>query len=151
MITVDVVSLRRVEGAIQRLADATGDRREVEQALLAGALVLEGEAKLNVQRMNAIDTGFMLNSIYSATKDASGYRDAKGDAESRSDATMMPEVKPEEMTAIVAVGAEYAPHVEYGTARMAARPFLRQAVQNRRDDAIDAIADAVTRRIGWGR
>ena len=151
MITVDVVNLRRVESALQRLASATGDRREVEKALLAGALVLEGEAKLNVQIMNAIDTGFMLNSIYSATKGTSGYKDARGDAESRSDATMLPEVKPDEMTAIVAVGAEYAPHVEYGTYRTVARPFLRQAVQNRRDDAIDAIADAVTRRIGWGQ
>lgn len=151
MITVDVVNLSRVAGALQRLVDATGDAREVERALLAGALVIEGEAKLNVQRMNAIDTGFMLNSIYSAAKVESGYSDAKNDAESRGDAVMRPEVKPEDMTAIVAVGAEYAPHVEYGTYRMAARPFLRQAVQNRRDDAVDAIADAVTRRIGWGR
>ena len=34
-----------------------------------------------------------------------------------------------ETRAIVYVGAEYAPHLEYGTARMAARPFMTPAAE----------------------
>lgn len=37
--------------------------------------------------------------------------------------------------------AEHAPHVELGTSRMAARPFMRTAIQDKQDDALKAMAD----------
>jgi HK97 gp10 family phage protein len=52
----------------------------------------------------ATDTGFLVNSI--STK-----------------------LEPEKMRAIVRVGAEYAVFLEYGTVRMAARPFFTPVVE----------------------
>lgn len=147
MMTVNVVDLSRLQGHLDELASAMGGN-EVASALLAGALVLEAEAKQNVQRMKAIDTGFMLNSIYSATAAESGYDKARSDAKERSsDGEMFPEYKPPKAAAAVCVGAEYGMYVEYGTVRMPARPFMRQAVETHGDDAVDAIGEAIDRKM----
>lgn len=138
MMTIDTVDLGRLSNRLDELADAMGGN-EVAAALLAGAFVLEAEAKQNVQRMKAIDTGFMLNSIYSSDGNDSGYRPG-GDR-------MLPEYKPPKAAAAVCVGAEYGMYVEYGTIRMPARPFMRQAVETHVDDAIDAIGEAIDRKM----
>lgn len=147
MITVDTVDLSRLEGRLSELANAMGGD-EVARVLMAGAFVLEGEAKQNVQKMRAIDTGFMLNSIYSTNGKDGNYDDARSAANGRkAGGDMFPEYKPGKESAAVCVGAEYAVHVEYGTVRMPARPFMRQAVATASGDAVDAIGDAIERRM----
>lgn len=147
MMTVDTVDLSRLSKRLDELASAMGGN-EVAKALLAGAFVLEGEAKQNVQRMKAIDTGFMLNSIYSATASESGYSKARSEAQGRSsDGEMFPEYKPPKAAAAVCVGAEYGMYVEYGTVRMPARPFMRRAVETASGDAVDAIGEAIDRKM----
>lgn len=147
MMTVDTVDLSRLSGRLDELADALGGD-EVAKALLAGAFVLEGEAKQNVQRMKAIDTGFLLNSIHSTSRAGSNYADAESAAKSRNgDGKMFPEPRMGKGEAAVAAGAEYARHVEYGTVRMTARPFMRQAVERASGDAVDAIGEAIERKM----
>lgn len=148
MITVDTVDLSRLTSRLAELQDALGGD-EVGNALLAGAFVLEAEAKQNVERMRAVDTGFLLNSIYSTVgARAGGHGDAVSAAKSRNQrAEMLPEVRLNAAEAAVAAGAEYAVHIEYGTARMPARPFMRQAVAAKSGDAVDAIADAIDRKL----
>jgi len=147
MMTVDTVDLSRLTKRLDELAGAMGGN-EVAKVLLAGAFVLEGEAKQNVQRMKAIDTGFMLNSIYSVTASESGYAKARSEATGRSDdGEMFPEYKPPKAAAAVCVGAEYGMYVEYGTVRMPARPFMRQAVETHGGDAVDAIGEAIDRKM----
>ena len=77
-----------------------------------------------------LDTGFMKSSIYTVTSTGSGYGQRlvnPGDRE------LAPQVErtisPNVVSAIVAVGASYGLFVEYGTSKMAARPFLIPAAE----------------------
>lgn len=117
----------------------------ISDGALAGALVLEGCVKETIrqsgksgrsyQRGNkthqasapgeapAIDYGFLINSIGSERED-------KG--------------------AIVFSNDDAAPYLEFGTAKMQARPFMRKAVDEHGEDVLSAI-EAVTRsKIGGG-
>lgn len=147
MISASTVDLNRVLSRLNELQDAMGGD-EAAQALMAGAFVLEGEVKNNIQRMRAIDTSFMFNSVYSTSKPENNFGDAQAAAKScNPKAEMLPQVTLPTAQAAVCVGAEYANHVEYGTRRMAARPFLRQAAQTHGDDAVNAIAEAIERKM----
>lgn len=42
----------------------------------------------------------------------------------------------------VQVGMEYGPHVEYGTVKMPAQPYMRPALDKARDELRDAVARA---------
>ena len=113
------------------------------------AFAVEREAKINTP----VDTGFLRNSIYTVTSEGSGYDKAQINAERlgvkrhafkrKSAATgrweltgdMLPEAENDgELTAVVAVGAEYGVWVEYGTARAAAQPFLEPAIEAAREE-----------------
>jgi hypothetical protein len=84
------------------------------EILAALALQIEAQAKVNIQANGQIDTGFMLNSVYTVTDDGSSYNDARGAAESQNEAGgMAPEVAlADGASAAVAVGAEYAIYQE---------------------------------------
>jgi len=129
----DVVRmLERAEKAVRGPA--------LRKALLAGGMVAETFVKQSIQtgpkggrsykrgkKMHqasaagqppATDTGFLVNSI--VTK-----------AES-------------DDTVLVSVGAEYGASLEYGTSRMAARPFLRPVADGKKDQILDAVRKTIT-------
>lgn len=147
MITASVVDLARLQAHLAELQQAMGGD-EAAQALMAGAFVLEGEAKNNIQRMKAIDTGFMLNSVYSTSRPEDNFSGAEAKAKAKNaDADLLPQVRVGKAQAAVCVGAKYANHIEYGTARMVGRPFLRQAAQTHSDEAVQAIGEAIERKM----
>ena len=82
-----------------------------------------------------VDTGFLRNSIYVVTSESSTY---KGGGKSLSEVT-----KPEDdLTAYVAVGANYGVYVNYGTRHMPAQPFWEPAIEEAKPGfqaALDAI------------
>lgn len=103
------------------------------KACLAGALVLESRIKISMQKSHggrrykrggkqhvasapgqapAIDYGFLINSIQS-TQEQNG--------------------------ASVWTNAEYAPPLEFGTARMGARPFMRPGLDNNVAEILKAV------------
>jgi hypothetical protein len=97
-----------------------GDQVQVQigqatrQALLAIGYQIEAQAKVNITNNGQVDTGFMLNSVYT-TDGANGstYGPAERNAGARNpDVSMAPEVDPGEGAVAVAVGAEYAIHQE---------------------------------------
>jgi hypothetical protein len=110
-----------------------------QKALEAVAFQSEGRAKVKVRDNDQIDTGFMLNSIYTVTPSSSGFLAAKSAAEVRTKSgrtgqkvshagDMAPEQRlPEGVAAAVAVGANYAIYQEvkksflYAGAEQAAR------------------------------
>lgn len=110
---------------------------ELEQAVRETAFYIEKEAKLACP----VDTGALRASIYTVTKSSSGYNQSKTNAVTRRASgskktagrptgpeELSPEVRqPGAYTAIVAVGMAYGVYVEYGTSRMAARPYLSTA------------------------
>ena len=90
-----------------------------DEALAAWAFQLEGQTKANIADNNQIDTGFMMNSVYTITRrdnsysatDPSGpYLNAAGEIVER---RMAPEQRlPSDAAAGVIVGANYAIYQE---------------------------------------
>ena len=85
------------------------------------ALGIEKDAKLNLTNQNAVDTGRLRMSLYTDVQSVKNYEVEIG--------TDLSKVGPKKRTKGPGVGTnvEYAPYVEFGTYKMAARPFLRPA------------------------
>lgn len=92
-----------------------------EEALTKLAFQVEAQAKVNIQGNDQIDTGFMLNSVYTVGKNGeSSYNSTRPSGKYRSRATQGEAQRtrqaqlnvPEKASAIVAVGAEYAIYQE---------------------------------------
>lgn len=79
----------------------------VPAILDALGLQAEGNAVSEITSLGAVDTGRLRASISHASDDSSAY---------------------------IGTNVEYAPYVELGTHKMAARPFLRNAIANYGDD-----------------
>jgi HK97 gp10 family phage protein len=93
----------------------------ITKGLKAAGFVVEGAAKIKAP----IDTGFLKNSIQTLdpqVSDVSGHVD-------------------------VAVFAEYAAHVEYGTVNMEAQPYLRPGTFESKAKANQAIAFQIKKAI----
>lgn len=96
-------------------AIAAGLRPQLSQVVDKTGFDLEAREK----ELAAVDTGFMRNSIqYEKTGDLSG---------------------------VVAVGAEYAPYVNYGTSRSPAQPFVEPAVDAVRPGFEAAVKQVIER------
>lgn len=76
----------------------------------------EGNAVTEITDLGAVDTGRLRGSISHATDDDAAY---------------------------IGSNVEYAPYVELGTYKMAARPFLRNAIVNHIDEYKDIIEDGL--------
>jgi len=109
-------------------------REKAGQVVRKAAFDIQADA----QTMAPVDTGALRNSIYTVTDRGSDYSTALSQAMSANpDAAILPAISPEEasvddLTAIVAVGAEYGIYVEMGTSRQAAQPYLGPAAEGQR-------------------
>jgi HK97 gp10 family phage protein len=93
---------------------AGAERRRAQQdGLEAGARIVETYAKLLVP----VDTGTLKGSI------------------------MVDEVTP--IQAIIAPHTDYAEHVEFGTSRMEAQPYMRPALDEHENEIVQAVRDTV--------
>ena len=93
----------------------------ISNSLEAGARVIEAHAKINAP----VDTGFLRNSIMVAE--------------------ML--VSPTGGYVVVAVYAEYAAHVEFGTVKMQAQPYISPAVYDNENKIRDVVAAQIVREI----
>lgn len=102
----------------------------IEKALLEAAKYIQQQARIHVP----VDTGATRASIYISTQKYSDYAEASAQASAlRPFLTVFPEVKSTQSgMAVVAVGTDYSPFLEFGTSRMAARPFFYSAVHDSR-------------------
>ena len=93
---------------------AGAERRRAQQdGLEAGARIVETHSKI----LCPVDTGFLRNSI------------------------QVDSVTP--MEAIIAPHTDYAEHVEFGTSRMAAQPYMRPALDEHEGEIVQAVRDTV--------
>lgn len=93
----------------------------LENAVLAGCLPIQNDAVANAPYL----TGTLRRSIHSEVIER-GKTSVVG---------------------MVGTDVEYAPFVEFGTSRMGARPFLRNAYDGNKNAAIKEIADALRQQI----
>jgi hypothetical protein len=75
------------------------------------------------------DTGYCANSIYTHTWDTSTY--GQGVSGGKPGSYLLPDVgRPEhDQAGFVGVGANYGVHLEYGTSRMPAQPYMTPAAE----------------------
>ncbi len=116
---------------------ATGLHEALALAVKKVAFDVEAQAKTHA----AVDTGFMKNSVYTVTVDSSDYSADGIDALPQVDAP------PDDHTAYVGVGANYAVYVETGTSRMAAQPFMAPAAAHVEQGMAQAIAALIAAKL----
>ena len=95
----------------------------VEKALTMIGLQMEGYAKESLTSQGAVDTGRLRGSITFATE--TEHSSGQSPAEAGDYNTLG---KPEKCTVTVGTNVEYAPYIEFGTSKMADRPYLRPTV-----------------------
>ncbi len=121
-IQVDVSGL---QAALSRLDEATRGRA-LSGAAMAGGLVVEGAAKMNIIEYDFIDTGATLNSTQAREGDTDGESD-------------------------VGPATEYAIFGELGIGQ-SAKPFMRRALEENQAQIVQAVADelreAIRRAVG---
>lgn len=101
--------------------------------LKALGIEAEGNAIKEITDIKAVDTGRLRNSITFVTKDAQGSPNGQpGEKAKPEDYAPHGSVASGEI--YIGTNVEYAPYVELGTSRMAARPFLRNAISNYGED-----------------
>lgn len=129
-VIVDTTVMNRI---LRNLKGNTAD------AVRAVAFSVEGKAKEQIKSLNAIDTGAMLNSVYTRTfksAHSEGRASSEGAIASRvkalnKDAVMESLPIPRgEHEAFVGPSVEYAISVHYGDARRSGRPYLQNAVND---------------------
>lgn len=140
-VTVGVIGLDSLRHELDELERQLGGDA-VDKALFEGGFLLEGVAKAKAP----IGTAFLANSIYTTSSTESNYAEAEAAATACNPrGRVLPEARPQKAQCIVSVGAEYGIHVEFGTSRMAARPFMRAAFDGYREQAVSAIRQAIHR------
>lgn len=109
--------LDELELNLGRVDDAVSDAGLLK-ALGAGALVIEGKAKEIAHEKDILDTGFLIGAIQaqSPTKTPTGAEVFVGSA------------------------ADYSKHHEFGTSKMAARPYMRPAIKQGGPSAQKAVS-----------
>lgn len=116
-------------GGLTRLVEGMAD--EAQQVCDRTALSIEHDAKQDAP----VDTGFLRRSIYSVTSTGSDYT-SEGDS--------LPQVdRPAGISAAVGVASPYGWWVNFGTHRMAGRPYFSGAVERHRERFKDELKKAV--------
>ena len=101
----------------------------VEKAMIMIGLQMEGYAKEYLTSQDAVDTGRLRGSITFATE--TEHSSGQSPAEAGDYSTLG---KPEKHTVTVGTNVEYAPYIEFGTSKMADRPYLRPTVTDHLDE-----------------
>lgn len=111
------------------------------------AFDIQATSQQNIQTMDAIDTGAMVNSAYTVTSKGSAYSEAVSAAlELNPDAGIVSEVSDlKKLQAAVAYAVLYAIYVHWGARGLAGRPFLLQAVEAHRQRFKEAMKKVVGR------
>lgn len=104
----------------------------VANAIAKAGFAVEGRTKVNIQQMDAIDTGALLNSVYTSLVNGSEGNAAIAEARSRRPGAEISElpVPRDNHTAYVGPSVSYAAEVHFGSGTRAGRPFLLQAVRD---------------------
>lgn len=118
----------------------------VADAIAKAGFAVEGRTKVNIQQMDAIDTGALLNSVYTSLANGSESNGAIAEARSRRSGVEISElpVPRDNHTAYVGPSVEYAAEVHFGSGTMAGRPFLLNAVRDTEKEFQKMIGEAVT-------
>lgn len=126
------MSAKSHQDRLRRMARDTA--QEVVRKLYVAGQKIELDAELSITAGSVSGIGHIPSAPGQPPNRDTGLLDGSIDTEIRSQ--MPPSVA-------VTSRAPYAAHLEYGTSRMAPRPYMRPAVERNRDDVTRAVGDAV--------
>lgn len=116
----------------------SGFSKAIEKALRYVGGAAERYAKETISDMEAVDTGFLRNSITWALDgepaNVSEYQDDAGNQTGQYGGQAPAEEGGMKRSVYVGTNVYYAPYVEYGTRKMDARPFMSTAIQGHKSD-----------------
>lgn len=118
-----------------------------DQALARAAEIIggmaESYAKQYLTEQHAVDTGLLRNSITHGVNGGhtsiSTYKADVGDGSGTYDGDLPTGGAKKGTVVIVGTNVEYAPHIELGTVKMAARPYLHPAIEDHLDEYKEVI------------
>lgn len=105
------------------------EEEAIDRAMEMIGLQMEGYAKEALTASKAVDTGRLRGSVTYAT--VNSHSSGQSPAEGSDYAT---HGTPERGEVVIGTNVEYAPYIEFGTSKMAARPYLRNTVQGHHDE-----------------
>jgi len=135
-ISVDWIGLEDFAKKLANLADTT----PIKKAVLAGALMVESDAKLSIA-----------HGVHSGRVYGNHIASAPGEAPATDHGMLVNSIQhwtsSDGLSVEVGSKLDYAVDLEYGTKRMAARPFIDPAVEKNRA----AIVERIQKSIGAGK
>lgn len=143
-------AVRGIDSLMRKLRkmESVAADKALNRAAYAGGLVIERATKVNIRgargaggETGLIDTGFMMNSVYTIGPDKDGLQNAEAAARALADRDFMDPPDPKQHQAIVTIGAEYAAYLHEGTSSIEGQPFLASAAQSNERE----VGEAVTR------
>jgi hypothetical protein len=122
----------------QQIADALPG--VLSQMVRKTAQDAKGNVQAHIVANGQVDTGFMLNSVYTVTSEGSDYKGGE---------RAFPQVEAplDDQTAIVAVAAEYAAFPNYGTSHQTGHAFWEPGLEEARE-SLDAGLKLVADKLG---
>jgi HK97 gp10 family phage protein len=138
-----IVNLSQFKARLNKLSDGVRGQL-LENACLAGALVISNKAKENITDNGQVVTGTMRRSVhvgnhvsesapgFTPNDEAGTYSDIGGKKITSHSATLL-----------IGTNLEYAPYQEFGTSKMTGKPFLRPALDSEKDNVKKAVEKAV--------
>lgn len=115
-------------------------RKEI--VLEALGIEAQGNAIDEITHMEAVDTGRLRNSITWVTSTGQGKANTQG-GEAAKPEDYKPNGEPDDDKVYIGTNVEYAPYIELGTVKMAARPFLKNAVMNHQKRYKEIVRDGL--------
>ena len=113
------------------------EKLAIQKTLTEIGMQAERHAKQNCRDMDAVDTGLLRNSITFALDGREAnigqYKADKGSGSGSYSGTA-PKEHGDNAAVYIGSNVEYAPYVELGTSRMSPRPYLKNAVENYKDE-----------------
>jgi len=140
-VTIRLEGSEQLQRQLRRLADDV--RREVGQVVLGAAVEMRADIVQSIQRGPASGRTYKKsNPTRTHTASAPGQPPMSDTGRLANSITFD---RLGDLTAVVGSNLDYAPWLEYGTSRMAARPFFRPAVERMRPIYIGKLEDIIRR------
>lgn len=140
-----ITGLDGIEAMLRQLPSKVEQEAVVVKALRAGATVIHDQAKANLIAHGSVDSGLLANTLHIGRK--ADQRQGEVVVSLKPSGKRVMVIRKGKSKPTPARPSKYAHFVENGTEHSAARPFMRPAVDEKGQKAVEAIRDTALKGI----